>query len=77
MDRRTTIQRAVAANARAELARRGVKQAAVADLLHITQSQISKRLVGQIPFSAVEIVLLAEFLEVDPAELLTRRPVAA
>ena len=55
---------------RAWLARRGVKQFTVAELLGIGQSAISKRLRGVLPFSAAELMLIANALDISLAELL-------
>lgn len=39
-------------------------------VLHVSQTGVSKRLRGLIPFDANEIGLVAEFFDVDPADLL-------
>lgn len=57
-------RRRIAANVRAEVARRGVSQSALAELLGMNQAGISRRLSGRIDFSASEIAALAEYLSV-------------
>jgi predicted transcriptional regulator len=51
-------------NVRAELGRRRRSQDWLADVLGLSQPQVSKRLVGRIGFEARELVLVAEALEV-------------
>lgn len=55
---------AVGANVRAEMARRGISQAALADHLGLTQASISKRLTGRVAFDVNELTRTAEFLDV-------------
>jgi predicted transcriptional regulator len=51
-------------NVRAEMGRRRRSQDWLADVLGLSQPQVSKRLVGRIGFEARELVLIAEALEV-------------
>lgn len=51
----------IAAEARAVLARERTKQSDVAEALGLSRSQLSRRLSGQISFSAEEIAHLAQF----------------
>lgn len=53
------IRKAVGSNVRAEMARVGLTQDRVAELLGISQPQVSKRLLGVISFDAVELTKLA------------------
>ena len=55
------------------MARRNVTQTQLAQVLHVAQPAVSKRLRGLTPFDANEIGALAEFFEVSPAELLGER----
>ena len=65
-----TTRREIAANVRAEAARRQVTQRALADKLHIDTSSMAKRFNGQRDFTAVEIALISRFLDVSPEALL-------
>lgn len=68
-----TVQ--VAEEVRALMARRHVTQMQLRDVLGVSQSGISNRIRGRVPFDANEIGLLADFFQVDPADLLgTRSP---
>lgn len=60
----------VGANVRAEMAREGVTQTALANSLGRSQSGLSKRLRGVVPFSVADLVDIAEVLGVDVATLL-------
>lgn len=59
----------VAANVRAEVARRQIRQSAIAEHLGINQQQVSRRLTGVVEFSASELQAIAELLEVPVAAL--------
>ena len=63
----------VAANVRAEAARRGFNQVSLAAVLGISQPNVSKRWRGVHPFSLDELALLADAFDVDD-EVLTRCP---
>lgn len=58
------------ANIRAELARRGRTQEALAQALGLSSGAISQRLNGGVRITVNDLKRIAEFLEVDPAELL-------
>lgn len=58
------------ANIKAEMARRGVKQAALAAALGLSQPQVSARLRGVVPFNVNELLAVAAFLDVPVATLL-------
>jgi transcriptional regulator with XRE-family HTH domain len=60
----------VGANVRAEMARRGITQATLAQHLGISQAQVSKRLSGAIAFDVNELHGVAGFLGVS-IDLLT------
>jgi transcriptional regulator with XRE-family HTH domain len=66
----------VAAAVRAEVARRKVTQQQLAELLGVHQMSVSRRLNGQTPFTAAEILTVAEFLGCDPALLMPTQDVA-
>lgn len=66
----------VAAAVRAEMARRRVTQQTVADRLGITQMSVSRRLRGLTPFTAGEVLMVADLLGVDPATLMPSEPAA-
>lgn len=59
----------VAANVRAEVARRQIRQTAIAEHLELDQRAVSRRLLGQVEFSASEIKSLADLLQVPIAAL--------
>lgn len=60
----------VAANVRAEMARAGIRQKEILDLLDMDRTTLSKRLNGHLPFSADELHLIAEHLGIEAALLL-------
>lgn len=59
-----------AANVRAEMARRNVRQITVAKRLGISQAAISRRLSGETEFSVAELLQVADLLGVTAAHLL-------
>jgi transcriptional regulator with XRE-family HTH domain len=59
----------VAEEIRVLMARRGVRQQVLAQLLGISQSQFSKRMLSKIVFDIEEIGKLADFFGVDMSEL--------
>ncbi|MEU5939377.1 helix-turn-helix transcriptional regulator [Micromonospora sp. NPDC047548] len=67
----------IAAEVRAELARQNKTQRDLGDLLHITQPSVQLRLSGQRPFRAEELVLIADWLGVPPAQFLPEPASAA
>lgn len=72
-----TPSEATGANIRAELARRGVTQKQLADVLQVSQGQVTKRLRGLIAFDINELVAIAEFLDVDLAVLMPQERAAS
>lgn len=60
---RMTAQR-IAAEVRAIIARSGKKHGDVAEALGLSPSQLSRRVKGDIPFSAEQIAKLAQFFDV-------------
>lgn len=66
----TNLRSAVAANVRAELARRRLRQADVAAALGMTTSALSRRLTGETPFDVDELEALAAHLELPITGLL-------
>lgn len=65
----TTGQR-VGAEVRAWMARLGVRQKAVAELLQIAQPGVSARLRGQVAFDVEELALIAQAFNISLGELL-------
>lgn len=65
----TDIGAVVAAELRVLMARYHVTQAALADLIGVSQSQMSKRMKGKIPIDIFELEKLADFFEVSVADL--------
>lgn len=59
----------IGASVRAEMSRRGVQQAAVAERLGLPQSAVSKRLRGLTPWSASELAKVADLLGVPVSKL--------
>ncbi|MGK2880624.1 MAG: helix-turn-helix domain-containing protein [Mycobacterium sp.] len=53
----------IAANVRAEAARRNIAQSTIAKGLGLTQSATSRRLLGYVPFSATELAAVSEILD--------------
>lgn len=60
------------ANVRAEIARRGVTQAAISEAIGVSQSQFSKRLQGRIAFDINELASIAHVLDVPLTDLIPR-----
>lgn len=65
-----THAQAVAANVRAEMARRQVTQATLAAALGVTQQAVSRRLRGDVDFTVSELQAVADVLEVPVADLI-------
>jgi transcriptional regulator with XRE-family HTH domain len=57
----------IAANVRAEMARRGKSQADIGSLLGITRQAISRRLLGHVAFDADDLATIATYLNVSVA----------
>jgi len=66
----------IAANVRAELARRGLKQKDLAEHLRINQAGVSARVNRLTSFSAEELVATAAFLGVSVQVLVDAEPTA-
>jgi transcriptional regulator with XRE-family HTH domain len=64
----------VAANVRAEIARRGLRHADLAAALGISAPAMSRRLNGEMTFDVDELQTVADFLGVDFTELMARTP---
>ena len=60
----------VAANLRAEVARRRIPQRELAQVLECSQQSMSRRLQGTQPLTVDELMALSAFLDMDPAVLL-------
>lgn len=65
----TSSRSVVGANIKAEMARRGVTQAALADHLGMTQQAVSNKIAGTRPIPTDELVRIAAFLNVDETVL--------
>jgi transcriptional regulator with XRE-family HTH domain len=63
-----------AANIRAEMARRSIRQIVLAQRLGLSQAAISRRLKGETEFSVAELLVVAELLGVPAASLLGDAP---
>lgn len=70
----TTTSKRVAANVRAELARQQISTAQFRDILGLSQSSASRRLLGQQPLNVNELTTISTFLGVDPSALLAGPP---
>lgn len=64
------------ANVRAEMARRKVSQVAVAAHLGLSQTAVSARLAGRVPFDINELHAIAGLLDVPIAALIPAQVVA-
>jgi len=60
-------------NIKAELARSGFRQADLAQKLKIGAPALSRRLAGTVPWTLEELTTAAEFLGVQPVDLMTER----
>ena len=65
-----SLTSSVAEEVRALMGRRIVTQKQLADVLQVSQGQVSKRLKGSIPFDTNEIEKLSHYFGVHPAELM-------
>lgn len=63
------VRKRIGSNVRAELARLGLGQDRLAEILEISQPQISKRLAGTIGFEAAELVRIAAELDIPVSRL--------
>jgi transcriptional regulator with XRE-family HTH domain len=61
----------VAANVRAELARRRISQTTVAQRLGVSRQNVAQRLNGRVDFRVSELVAIAALLDVPVTALLT------
>lgn len=67
----------IAAAVRAALARKMVSQRQLASHISITETALSRRLRGKVPFLASELAAVAEYLDISQAELTARSHKAA
>lgn len=70
------LQKAVAAEVRAELARKQMSQVALAEHLGVAQATVSRRLTGEVPFDVAELGQVAEILGVSPTHFFPARVAA-
>lgn len=68
----TNTRSAIAAEARAALARKGQSAAWLAEDAGISKAALSRKLRGEVSFTVEELVLVAEALAVEPDALLPR-----
>ena len=71
------MQSHVAANVRAEMARRRKRQEDIAELLSLTRQGVSQRLLGRVDFRIGELQAIADYLSVPISVLLTDNAKAA
>jgi len=64
------MQSTTAANVRAEMARRQVRQVTLAQRLGLSQAAISRRINGETEFSVAELLAVADLLGVSASALL-------
>lgn len=69
------IKHHVAAAVRAEIARAGLTHQEVADAIGIAKATFSRKVNGETPFSVVDAMLIAAYLNIDLA-ILMRMPAA-
>lgn len=67
------IRDTLGANIKAEMARRGATQEQLAELLGVSQGQVSRRLNGEITFNVVEVDQIATWLRVEITDLVAGR----
>ncbi len=65
----TTATQRVADTIRAELARRRISQTVVAERLGLSQATVSRRLLGEYPFTVDEVDTIAEMLGLTASDL--------
>lgn len=66
-----TFTAQVAANVRAELARRGLSQVDIAATLGVSQAAVSRRLSGSVPLDVNEVAAIADLLGITPSQLVS------
>lgn len=64
----------IAANVRSALAFRDVKHAAAAERIGLKPAAFSRRMSGEVPFDAGDLVLLASILDLTPGHLVDGEP---
>ena len=60
----------ITGNLRAEMARRGITQQQVADVLGLSQAAVSRRLLGQSPISIDQLFAITEHFGIDMASII-------
>lgn len=71
------VRRQIGQNVKAELIRLGVGQDRLAEVLGVSQPQISRRLAGSIGFEAAELVRIAAELNIPVSRLVEPIPASA
>lgn len=64
----------IAANVRSALAFRDVRHAAAAERIGLKPAAFSRRMSGEVPFDAGDLVLLASILDLSPGHLVDGEP---
>ena len=70
-------QASVAANVRAELARKQITQIEVAARLGVSRQNVAQRLNGRVDFRVGELIAIAGLLDIPVADLLAPDPIKA
>lgn len=70
----TGLNEIVAGNIRAEIARRNVDQSEVGAVIGVNQATVSKKMKGRVRWHLEDIEAIAEFLDMEPYELLIPHP---
>jgi len=72
-----SLDRSVAAEVRAEMARQQKTQAELAAVIGVTAHTAGRRCSGAVPFDVIEIAAVAEWLSVPVEQLLGNKAVTA
>ena len=67
----------VAANVRAELARRSIRQVDVAERLQVSRQNVAQRLKGSVDFRVGELISIADMLGITISELVGEEKASA
>lgn len=70
----SSMTAAIAAEVRAHVARQQIKQQAIADALGRTQSWVSRRLTGEVPFTVADLDAICGLLNLTLLELVEGMP---
>lgn len=67
----------IAGTVRAELARQRKSRQALQERIGISRTTMRRRLTGELPFTATELLIIADFLGMTASELLGEEKVSA